>query len=350
MPCATWDQYFVHQLPRTFDQVNDSERSWSDRCYFNAVTPDGTLMLVTGFGNHPNTQHAHGYAKLSLADGRHWDLDAVRRSTDRAELYAGPMRWTCVEPLKHWQLELGSNDSGIEWDLHYRARALWELLPITIRKRGRVLADMQHIKQPGDYTGWIRIDGAEIAVDGLIGGRDRNVRDPRQPQHRLLGVVRGGVRGPGDRSLGHRIVGRHGPVRRRRHHLQRRSAVEAVRQVPARCHVRRRPPARLDRGVLLRRRRRRGVPTSRRGARNTSTRSCTTARCTGRASRRAVLYFCGRWDGRRPRLSGRSRGQRAFHGPAPPVRERRDDRTRHLRVPGGRAPLPPVPETGRPRK
>jgi hypothetical protein len=177
---ASDDQYFVHQLPRTFDHVNDSERSWSDRCYFNAATPDGELMLVTGFGNHPNTQHAHGYAKLSLADGRHWDLDAVRRSTDRADLSAGPMRWTCIEPLKHWQLELGPNDSGIEWELHYRARApLWELLPITLRKRGRVLADMQHIKQPGDYTGWIRIDSEDIAVDGLIGGRDRTfgIRD-----------------------------------------------------------------------------------------------------------------------------------------------------------------------------
>ncbi len=32
---------------------------------------------------------------------------------------------------------------------------------------------MQHIKQPGDYTGWIKIDGEEIEVEGLVGGRDR---------------------------------------------------------------------------------------------------------------------------------------------------------------------------------
>lgn len=171
---ANDDQYFLHQVPRTFDHVSDSEPSWSDRCYFNALLPDG-LLLVTGFGNHPNTQHAHGYAKLSLADGRHWDIDAVRKcTTDRADLYAGPMRWTCVEPLERWTLELGPNDSGIEWELHYQSRApLWELTPINIRKRGRVLADMQHIKQPGDYTGWIKIDGEEIAIDGLLGGRDR---------------------------------------------------------------------------------------------------------------------------------------------------------------------------------
>lgn len=175
MPYSPWDEYFIHQLPRTLDQVSDSEKSWSDRCYFNAHSPDGTLLLVTGYGNNPNTQSAHGYAKLSLADGRHWDLDAVRKcTTDRGDLYAGPMRWTCVEPLQHWKLELGPNDSGIEWELHYESRApMWELLPITIRKHGRVIADMQHIKQPGRYSGWVKIDGEEISVDGFLGGRDR---------------------------------------------------------------------------------------------------------------------------------------------------------------------------------
>lgn len=71
MPYSPWDEYFIHQLPRTLDHVNDSEPNWSDRCFFHACTPDGKLMLVTVYGNHPNTQHAHGYAKLSLADGRH---------------------------------------------------------------------------------------------------------------------------------------------------------------------------------------------------------------------------------------------------------------------------------------
>lgn len=175
MPYSAWDEYFIHQLPRTLDQVSDSEKSWSDRCYFNAHSPDGMVLLVTGYGNNPNTQSAHGYAKLSLADGRHWDLDAVRKcTTDRGDLYAGPMRWTCVEPLERWKLELGPNPSGIEWELHYESRApMWELLPIIIRKQGRVLADMQHIKQPARYSGWIKVDGEEISVDGFFGGRDR---------------------------------------------------------------------------------------------------------------------------------------------------------------------------------
>jgi hypothetical protein len=175
MTYGPWDEYFVHQLPRTLDFVSDTEPSWSDRCYFNLHSPDGTMLLVTGYGNNPNSQTAHGYFKLALADGRHWDLDSVRRcSIDRGDLYAGPMRWTCVEPLKSWKLELGPNGSGLECELLYESRApLWELLPMTIRKKGRTIADMQHIKQPGTYTGWLSVEGERISVDGFDGGRDR---------------------------------------------------------------------------------------------------------------------------------------------------------------------------------
>lgn len=177
MPYGPWDEYFVHQLPTTMDVVHDSEPSWSDRCYFNLHAPDESVLIVTGYGNNPNQQRAHGYAKVTLADGRHWDLDAHRHcSTDRGDLYAGPMRWTCIEPLQRWKLEIGPNDSGIEWELEYQSKApLWELLPINIRERGRVVADFQHIKQPARYTGWVSVDGERFDVDGWTGGRDRTI-------------------------------------------------------------------------------------------------------------------------------------------------------------------------------
>ena len=175
MPYSAADEQFVHQLPRTFDFVDDSDTSWSDRCYFNLHSPDGTLLVTMGYGNNPNTQWARGYARVALADGRHWDLDVSRRCVDdRDVLAAGPMRMTCVEPLERWDLELGPNGSGIEWQIQYESRApLWELLPITIRKRGRTIVDMTHIKQPARYTGWISIDGERTSVDGFHGGRDR---------------------------------------------------------------------------------------------------------------------------------------------------------------------------------
>lgn len=175
MPYSEWDEYFIHQLPRTLDQVGDSDPSFSDRCYFNIHANDGSLLVVTGYGNNPNGQFGRGYAKAALADGRHIDFMATRDCIgDRGDLFAGPMRWTCVEPLKRWRLELGPNPSGLEYDVTWEAYApLWELLPITIRKRGRPICDFTHIKQPGRYTGWVKIDGETIDVAGFHGGRDR---------------------------------------------------------------------------------------------------------------------------------------------------------------------------------
>lgn len=171
------DESFTHQLPVTFDQVHDPDPTWSDRCYFFAASPDGAILLASGYGNNPNTASGLGYVKVSLADGRHWDLLSGRPVTgaDRGELSAGPLRWTCVEPLKKWRLDVEPNSSGIEWELYYEPTApMWELLPMKVRgDDGRLLADMYHMKEPGRWSGWVKIDGERIAVDGFHGGRDR---------------------------------------------------------------------------------------------------------------------------------------------------------------------------------
>jgi hypothetical protein len=171
------DESFTHQLPLPFDEVHDPDPTWSDRCYFFAASPDGTVLLASGYGNNPNTQSGLGYCKVTLADGRHWDLMAGRpvKGADRGDLSAGPMRWMCLEPLKRWKLEIGPNDSGIEWELYYEPTApMWELLPIKFEgKNGRIIADLYHMKEPGRWSGWVSIEGERLSVDGFHGGRDR---------------------------------------------------------------------------------------------------------------------------------------------------------------------------------
>lgn len=110
------EESFTHQLPVTFDQVHNPDPTWSDRCYFFAAAPDGSLLLASGYGNNPNTGTGVGYVKVSMADGRHWDL------------LAGD---------------------------------------------GQLLADMYHMKEPGRWTGWVEVDARRISVDGFHGGRDR---------------------------------------------------------------------------------------------------------------------------------------------------------------------------------
>ena len=170
------DESFTHQLPRPFDQVHHPDGSWSDRCYFFAHSPEGDLLVTNGFGNNPNQGAGLGYGKVALADGRHWDLLVGRRvgDGDRGLVGAGPMTWTCVEPLERWRLELGPNQSGIQWDMEYRPRApMWELLPMHVEVDGRTILDMYHMKETGQWTGWVQIGDERTSVDGFPGGRDR---------------------------------------------------------------------------------------------------------------------------------------------------------------------------------
>ena len=170
------DERFTHQLPRPFDEMHHPDGSWSDRCYFFVHSHDGSLLVTSGYGNNPNQGRSNAYGKVALGDGRHWDLTAGRSITasDQHELATGPMRWTCLEPLKRWRIELGPNGSGIEWDMEYVPRApMWELLPMHVEVGGRTLVDMYHMKESGLYSGWVQIDGERISLDGFPGGRDR---------------------------------------------------------------------------------------------------------------------------------------------------------------------------------
>ena len=58
------DESFTHQLPRPFDEVHHPDSTWSDRCYFFAASPDGSLLLASGYGNNPNTKSGLGYVKV----------------------------------------------------------------------------------------------------------------------------------------------------------------------------------------------------------------------------------------------------------------------------------------------
>ncbi|MEZ5165006.1 MAG: hypothetical protein R2695_00445 [Acidimicrobiales bacterium] len=176
MPYSAADERFSHQYSRPFDEVHLPDGSWSDRCYFFAHSPDGDLLVTNGYGNNPNQRRAHGYGKVARADGR--PLGPIRCTgcvgADRDDLQAGPMRWTCVEPLKHWHLELPANGSGVAWDMHYEPRApMWELLPMSLELDGRTILDMYHMKESGIWRGWVDIDGERVSVDGWPGGRDR---------------------------------------------------------------------------------------------------------------------------------------------------------------------------------
>ena len=73
------DERFTHQFPRPFDEVHHPDGTWSDRCYFFAAFADGTAAAGQWLRQQPQQPARMGYVKVTLADGRHWDLMAGRR-------------------------------------------------------------------------------------------------------------------------------------------------------------------------------------------------------------------------------------------------------------------------------
>ena len=168
------DDFFCHQLaePHAIVQLNDP--SFSERAYFTLSDPD-RFGLDIGMSMYPNNNRLEAYAiftgsveeQISLRAGR--DL-----GEDRWPLRVGPITTEIVEPLKRWHLVCEPNDSGIEFDLTYVARAKpYECRSPVLRKHNRLMYDNVNMFQAGRWHGEVRVDGRTYPVDGIPGHRDR---------------------------------------------------------------------------------------------------------------------------------------------------------------------------------
>lgn len=147
-----------------------------DRFYFNLHAPvvPSPIAVITGVGVYPPKGLVDGYV-CTLVDGEQRNL---RFSQGLGE--DGPLRWATVEPGRRWHLALAPNDSGVELDVEWTARA--PLHVVDEYRAGESVYD--HAFQSGRYTGTLTVDGRSIDVGGWLGQRDRS-RGFRQVRDRL---------------------------------------------------------------------------------------------------------------------------------------------------------------------
>lgn len=174
-PIGAADDLLLHQLPRPFAAVFDPSMNWFDRFYFNLSAPDDGPMLVIGTGRYANAGVMDGYACL-LFEGEQRNRRFSRRSVPGdSSTRLGSFRWTVLEPLQSWRLELGDDVEGFGFDLTWTAISTpYAVDPITVDHAVGERTDFSHFFQPGEYRGALRIDGAEIDVTGWRGLRDRS--------------------------------------------------------------------------------------------------------------------------------------------------------------------------------
>lgn len=170
------DEYPIHQVPQPIAWPESSDRNFYDRCYFNAHDRTGDIFVITGLGYYPNLGVKDAYVLIRRGDEQtalHLS-DAIDQN--RLDQRVNSYRIEVVEPLRTVRLVLEDTE-GIAFDLTWHG--LFDPLqeqPHLMRRGNRVTLDAQRFAQLGSWSGWLRIDDTEIAVQPAtwIGSRDRS--------------------------------------------------------------------------------------------------------------------------------------------------------------------------------
>ncbi len=178
------DDFLLHQVPDSFATAVSDNPRWFERLYFNLHAPDGSLLLVTGFGVFPNAGVADAYvvaqdpvAQRNIRLAR--DLGGRRLATE-----VGPLKFSVIEPMRHWHLELEETE-GIAFEVDFQARSVpYSVGLIEFKRSEGPDTAFRHYNQAGTYSGQVTIDGAAHDVGGWLGQRDHSW-GLRQPRERL---------------------------------------------------------------------------------------------------------------------------------------------------------------------
>lgn len=170
------DDLIGHQLPTTFDQIDNSDPAWMERLWYTGhPVPGGDIIFDIGLGYHPNRNVMDAFAGVAIA-GRQWNFRVSRRlRPDPLTTTVGPLSIQVIEGLRRHRLVLGENASGIRFDIEFHATTnAHEEKAHQRRRDGRVTENMARAQQLGRYTGWLEFNGQRTSVDGWLGQRDHS--------------------------------------------------------------------------------------------------------------------------------------------------------------------------------
>jgi hypothetical protein len=152
----------------------DLPERFFDRFVFNLHKTDSTApSILFGLGQYAPKDTVDGFVVVVLdAEQRNLRFSTELSATDGAS--AGPFAWHVVEPMETWHVSLEPNPTGVEFDLHWRARAPAWIGEVTVSNDATATTVFTHLFQSGFYDGTLSIDGSERAVEGWYGQRDRS--------------------------------------------------------------------------------------------------------------------------------------------------------------------------------
>jgi len=160
------DDLIGHQLPTTFDQLDNSDPAWMERLWYTGHPVDRLDQVFDiGLGYHPNRNVMDAFAGVAV-EGRQWNFRVSRQlRPDPLTTRLGPLEITVLEGLKRHRLVLGPNDSGLRLELEFHGTLNpHEEAPHLRRRDGRITENMYRAQQMGRYSGWIEYGGKRVTV------------------------------------------------------------------------------------------------------------------------------------------------------------------------------------------
>lgn len=175
------DELMCHQLPTTFDHVEQSDLRWTERVVLYGFDRQTATTVMTGMARYPNRNVIDAYAMVTV-DGR---AHVVRNSREISAAVDGLATWQVgaytyeiVEPLRRVRASLAGgaeHELGLEVDFT-GSFPCYEQAPAFFRHRARVDEDARRFYQNGYAAGAIKIGDRriEIAPDSWYFARDHS--------------------------------------------------------------------------------------------------------------------------------------------------------------------------------
>jgi hypothetical protein len=164
------DDFLLHQLPQSFAVSHSDSPRVFERLYFNLHDLEGKRLLVAGFGVFPNAGVADAYVVLRDAAAQRNVRLARELGGRRLDTSVGPLRFTVLEPMQRWRLELEETE-GISFDVTFEARSVAYSVGVI---RFPPETAFSHYNQAGTYSGRLTVDGETFEDGGWIGQRDHS--------------------------------------------------------------------------------------------------------------------------------------------------------------------------------
>ncbi|GAA4491478.1 hypothetical protein GCM10023094_55960 [Rhodococcus olei] len=168
------DEQLNHQTSRPFRVPATSDHRFYDRHWFEAVAPDGDIMMLAGLGIYKNMGVCDGFV-VAQRNHQQTNVRFSRPLDDDLQATVGPLNIEVIEPYEKLRVRVEPGDHPLSCDLTWQATfPVYLEAPHFTFNDGRVIQDTSRYDQVGRWTGWIDLEGERHESDDWWGVRDHS--------------------------------------------------------------------------------------------------------------------------------------------------------------------------------